>query len=218
MYCCCRLYPGTCRRNNQSPWTSGVRGAAIIESSTRGDRKGEEDGWRREREKRKKQDCGGTKTDGRHSNWKGAKTQTEVGTQRKVPGAIGNTGCGAGGAQRKFQPRFRRSVAYSGASRNQYRETRVVGWRNGGEVRGGVRRKDREERDGSRKTAKRGSEKRNKDKVKETKGNKKVERIPTKSGGNPKETESTKGSESERGRQEAKDRKEGQLQRADIKR
>ncbi|KAJ1150202.1 hypothetical protein NDU88_002998 [Pleurodeles waltl] len=91
MYCRCRLYPGTRRQSSQSPWTSGVKGAAATDSHAREDRKGKQDRRREGREERKKQDCGGRKTDGWHGNWKTARTRTEAGTRRKVPGAIGNT-------------------------------------------------------------------------------------------------------------------------------
>ncbi|KAJ1130381.1 hypothetical protein NDU88_008734 [Pleurodeles waltl] len=100
MCCRCHLYPGTGGQSSQSPWTSGVKGAATTNLRALRTQKRKR-GWTA-REDRKKQECGRTKTDGRHGNRQRARTRTEAGTRRKVPGGICNIDGVAGGAPAKL--------------------------------------------------------------------------------------------------------------------
>ncbi|KAJ1115777.1 hypothetical protein NDU88_003999 [Pleurodeles waltl] len=130
MCCHCRLQPRTGGRSNQSPWTSGIKGAAATSLRDREHRKGKNtDGGEREK-------SGRSRSVEERRRAADTATAKEPGCEQrrepdgKCPGGIRNTDSGTGGAARSFQPRFRRSVAHPGASIEWLREKQ--GWLGGG--------------------------------------------------------------------------------------
>ncbi|KAJ1197427.1 hypothetical protein NDU88_001287 [Pleurodeles waltl] len=128
MCCRCHVQPGTGGRSNQSPWTSGVKGGAATRS-----RAGE-------RHKGKKTGRGGGGEDGRGQivEERRRTAETAIGEEPghgqrrrldgKCPGHVRNADSGTGGAPRRFQSCFRRSVAQPGVSIDSFRGKQRGDW------------------------------------------------------------------------------------------